>query len=222
MADKPQKTPEEIAKEKAEKRKTQLAILESKVLQSLYIASANNLEGNVPGKSDFGKEGEHATYDFKYKSSLEAQAKNPDANYSKLMAQAVLNAENQSQNRMPSINMARALFENVVPFYTSAIDSVTVKDMLNLSGAKRYDDLSTSQLDMYMGDFKKSNPKLYNTIAGIYLGTMVKIGTGEAIIESGKAERKSLETILSQKSDAKKAEEEAKKAQEAEEKKQAA
>ena len=213
--EKKQKTPEEIAKEREDKEKDQLAMLTSGSLKDLFVAAVNNVEES-PINLDFGKEGKHATYDFKYLTSLEAQTKKPDTNYARIMAQAALNAERSSGERMAASYSARNLFETAISFYMSGIDSIRVKNLLGTMDVKKYDDIQ-GIADMYMGDLKKANKDLYGAITSAYLGSLVEIGTGEAIVSAGKGRRKNLEGMLN--AETRKKEEAAKEAEKAKEKK---
>ena len=175
-------------------RAIQLGILTSESTKNLYIASAGK------DTAKYGEVGKNATQ-FNYLTGLQ----NPDKHVAKLTSQPFLEAAINAKQRGLDMYEEGAvtpmmLLRNARNYYMSAIDNVKVGDVLGLMGIKKVHDknISATEKEMYMEDFKTENERMYGQLMSTYFSSVESEGVGEAIKNSATMQRKSLEMILNE------------------------
>ncbi|MFC1710641.1 hypothetical protein ACFLZJ_00585 [Nanoarchaeota archaeon] len=174
--------------EKGQKREYQFGLLGSAPLQDLYIAGVAGLD-----LTNFGKRGKIAT-ENNYLHALE----NPDGYVGEMLASPLVKAGKKAkeEGRDPydaGVVTPREVLKNSVAGYVSAFDYVKVEDIMALFGltSKMIDSkkISKTVMNTYMDKLRDSeNPKhveIYNNLKSAYLDSMVEVGVGKALVDSG-------------------------------------
>lgn len=184
--------------EKEDLRKDELEFLKSAAVKSLYTAAQGR------SVAQYGEQGEAVT-SVAYLRGLDSNDKHVGRLTTKAFART--GAEQAQLGKDPrkyGAALPADLLDTADASYQAAIAHVKVSDVIELLGIKGVHEkrISKDQMNMYMGDFAKANPQMYQELRGTYLSTTADEGVFGAGLASVKARRGGLEKVLQSDPDA--------------------